>query len=106
MGLFGKKKTPPITDPQVVWLLHTALDEGNYGAVEDLYDVYSGAPSDGDLWDWWLDQAEAVLASGNDEIASLALKFARAANVEPWGSLSDSHYDRIRSLENRIVPTA
>jgi hypothetical protein len=99
MSLFGSKKFPPLNDPQTVELLRSATIDMQYWAVEALYSIYHKAAPEGQLWDWWIDQAAALARAGNHEIAAMAVDFARKANMDPWGNLSAKNYADLRSVE-------
>lgn len=99
MGLFGSKRFPALTDPRTVELLRSATVDMQYWAVQALYSIYHKAAPEGQLWDWWINQATALARAGNHEIAAMAVDFARKANVDPWGDLSDKNYADLRSIE-------
>lgn len=90
---------PPLEHPDVIQLLQQATESMNYGAVQDLHQLFSRAAPPDRLWDWWLDRTQEAAEQGDRDIAALAIDFARTANVDPWGPLRYDHYDRMKSIE-------
>jgi hypothetical protein len=100
VGIFSRKSAvPPLKSSQIRSLLHMATVDMNYGAVQDLYGIYSGQADPDSLWTWWLDRVEEVARSGDRQLAATAIDFARKANVAPWGPLDHDHYERMRLIE-------
>lgn len=103
MGLFRKKPVPPLTDARTVSLLQRATVDMDYGAVQQLYSIYSGVAAADQLWDWWLNQTEDLAVAGDHRLAATAIDFATKANVNPWGDLSSANYQRMHEIRAMIA---
>ncbi|TYB39694.1 hypothetical protein FXF50_04765 [Micromonospora sp. AP08] len=88
-----------MTDGHVTVLLHRATVEMDYQAVLQLHRIYAGQAPPGELWTWWLNQAEALARSGERSLAAAAIDLSRKANIEPWDPLTAGHYARMRAIE-------
>ena len=82
-----------LSDSTAVSLMHMAVDDSNYGAVQDLHATWSRVIPNDRLWSWWMDQCQRLLSQGDRETAILAATFAtEVSSVDPWPDMPQPLY--------------
>jgi hypothetical protein len=112
MALIGKKtgnipagvplllsNVNPLSEPRMRALVRSAVEKGDYGAVQDAHALAASlVPPASELWTWWLDEVESLARSGDQDLA-LFVRFTRdVAGIAPWGNLPPTARQRLRAL--------